>query len=52
MEACRACFVAREKAGALSCGSAGTESLRGVAAGAEGSAALRWYREGGRTTRT
>lgn len=50
MEVCRACFVAREKAGALSCGSDGTESLRSAAAGAEGSAAQRLYREGGRRT--
>lgn len=50
MEVCRACFVAREKAGALSCGSDGTASLRSAAAGAEGSAAQRLYREGGRRT--
>lgn len=49
-EVCRACFVARERAGALSRGSDGTESLRSVAAGAQGSAAQRLDSEGGRIT--
>lgn len=50
MEVCRARFVAGEKAGALSRGSDGRESLGSVATRAEGSAAQRLYGEGGTRT--